>query len=59
MNDSDLILNPDVKHHLEQTLGIVIPDPNSAEFQTLLEDLQKCQPELFEKVMCGLTVKLA
>jgi hypothetical protein len=59
MNDSDLVLHPDVKHHLEQALGIDIPDPNSLEFQTLLENLHKCQPELFEKVMYGLTIKLA
>jgi hypothetical protein len=58
MNDSDLFLDPDIKRRLEQTLGIDIPDPNTSDFQTLLEDLQENQPELFEDVMRGLSVNV-
>lgn len=58
MNESDLILDPEVKQRLEQVLGIEVPDPNSLEFQTLLEELQETQPDLFEEVMRGLTVNV-
>lgn len=58
MNESDLILDPEVKARLEQVLGIEVPDPNSLEFQSLLEELQENQPELFEEVMRGLTVNI-
>ncbi|MGL4608830.1 MAG: hypothetical protein ACRCYY_03965 [Trueperaceae bacterium] len=58
MNESDLILDPDIKLKLEQALGLEIPDPNSLEFQELLEELQENQPELFEEVMAGLTVNV-
>jgi hypothetical protein len=58
MNESDLILDQEVKERLEQVLGIEVPDPNSLEFQSLLEELQENQPELFEEVMRGLTVNV-
>jgi hypothetical protein len=48
MNESDLILDPEVRERLEQVLGIEVPDPNSLEFQSLLEELQENQPDLFE-----------
>jgi hypothetical protein len=59
MNESDLILDPEVKARLEQALGIEVPDPNSLEFQSLLEELQENQPDLFEETMRGLTVNVA
>jgi hypothetical protein len=58
MNESDLILDPEVRERLEQVLGIEVPDPNSLEFQSLLEELQENQPDLFEEVMRGLTVNV-
>jgi hypothetical protein len=58
MNESDLLLDPEVRERLEQVLGIEVPDPNSLEFQSLLEELQENQPELFEEVMRGLTVNV-
>lgn len=59
MNESDLLLDPEVKSRLEQALGIEVPDPNSLEFQELLEHLQEEQPELFEEVMRNLTVNVS
>jgi hypothetical protein len=59
MNESDLILDPEVRSRLEQALGIKVPDPNSLEFQELLEHLQENQPELFEEVMRNLTVNVS
>ncbi len=58
MNESDLLLDPEVRERLEQALGIEVPDPNSPEFQSLLEELQENQPDLFEEVMRGLTVNV-
>jgi hypothetical protein len=58
MNESDLMLDAAVRERLEQALGIEVPDPNSLEFQSLLEELQENQPELFEEVMRGLTVNV-
>jgi hypothetical protein len=59
MNESDLILDPEVRSRLEQALGIEVPDPNSLEFQELLEELQENHPEMFEEVMRNLTVNVS
>jgi hypothetical protein len=58
MNESNFSLEPLVKAKLEQALGKTIPDPNSLEFQDLLEDLLLNNPALFEHMMCGLIVHL-
>jgi hypothetical protein len=58
MNESNLTLEPEFKKQLEQTLGKTIPDGNSLEFQTWLEELLHTDMELFETVMRHLTVTL-
>jgi hypothetical protein len=58
VNESNFSLEPLVKAQLEQALGKNIPDPNSPEFQDLLEDLLLNNPALFEDMMCGLIVHL-
>lgn len=58
MNESNLTLEPEVKQQLEQTLGKKIPDTNSSEFQTFLEDLLHTDMTLFETVLRHLTVTL-
>jgi hypothetical protein len=58
MNESTLILDPNIKAKVEAALGAEIPDPNSLEFQSFLEDLQSNRPDLFEEVMQGITVDI-
>ena len=58
MKNSDLRLDDDVRTLLEQELGATVPNPNSPEFQSFLEELQVERPDLFDEVMRGLQVNV-
>ena len=58
MTNSDLKLGDDVRALLESELGSEVPNPNSAEFQSFLEDIQASRPDLFDEVMRGLHVNV-
>ena len=58
MKNGDLKLEADVRELLEQELNRDVPDPNSAEFQSFLEELQAERPDLFDEVMRGLHVNV-
>lgn len=59
MKNSDLKLDVEVKSLLEQELARDIPDPNSPDFQSFLEELQAERPDLFDDVMRGLQVNVS
>ena len=58
MKNSDLRLDDDVRALLEQELDTPVPDPNSPDFQSFLEDIQVERPDLFDEVMRGLQVNV-